>query len=63
MVFLVGCQGGEETKPEAPASQEAAKTAAGNWTPEQQKIFAEENKKARTGQDSGTGGAPTGVGK
>lgn len=63
LALLAGCQGGEESKPETQASQQEAKSAASNWTPEQQKIFAEENKKARSGQDSEPNSMPAGTGK
>lgn len=47
LVTLIGCQGGETAAPETPASKEEAKAAASSWTPEQQKVFAEENAKGR----------------
>lgn len=47
LVTLIGCQGGETSAPETAASKEEAKAAASTWTPEQQKIFAEENRKGR----------------
>ena len=54
LAALVGCQGGETAAPESATSKEEAKAAASTWTPEQRKIFEEENKKGRgvAGADS-----------
>lgn len=62
LVALVGCQGGETSTPETPASKEEAKAAASTWTPEQRKIFEEENKKGR-GADDGSAPAVPGASK
>jgi hypothetical protein len=46
-----GCKGDSPVATESQESQAAASQAAANWTPEQVRVFENENKKAKAGLD------------